>query len=89
MTDVDKTIPWTYVKKRIVYYAELGVCDGGGVGYWTHTTYSKGWPTYDKAEKDLLSMSGVKKSGEYYELAKPFGLARVRVAEEEINRYEG
>lgn len=66
---------------RATWYAETGLCDFGGRGYWHGTTSSAPCDSEEQARGVLLSLGGIsedpKKPG-YFHNSFPMGLARIR-----------
>lgn len=66
---------------RAQWFAETGLCDNGGMGYWASTTRSIPCDTEEEAKRTLLGIGSVKedpkRSGEYLN-SDMMSLARVR-----------
>lgn len=72
-----------YVTRRVEWYAELGWCDNGGVGYWSGTKESKVFATKAQAQAHMDSHPDVHivKFGNGMTEQRPrysMGLCRVR-----------
>lgn len=64
---------------EIIYWAELGHCDGGGTGYWEGTKESIPFETRKQAQEFLENHPNVHKTN-WGELRPnwPYGITRVR-----------
>ncbi len=72
------------ITRRVVWYAETGATDGGGMGRWEETLTSEPFPTEDEAWEHLKHHPDVipQRSRRDYRHRSPFGEVRVRRAEE-------
>ena len=67
---------------RVIYYAELGWIDGGGIGYWMETKESHPFTTKADAEKFLANHPDteiVKFGGGFSELRPTYSMGKCRV----------
>lgn len=79
-----------YVTRRVEWLAELGWCDGGGMGFWVETKESTPFPTKQQAQEyldshpDVVTVtfgSGMTEQRPNYMM----GLCRVRRSEVDAN----
>lgn len=74
---------FTYVTRRVVWYAETGGVDGGGRGEWANTITSEPFPTEAMAICHLRAMKGISLDDRgNWNNRESYGLARIRKAEE-------
>lgn len=71
----------TFEVYRAQWFAETGLVDFGGRGFWDHTTTSHAFDSEAEAKACLLTLGGIeedpKHPGEFLN-SFPMGLARVR-----------